>query len=324
MASVTTLPTFDNLTIDPSGPPGNAWGLFGKHNELGMLNLLTPETVRRAASEEIRDGVRFSLDLPLDRIKNPSFGRKPFAQELVNKAPRIVNDDILVFNTQCSTQWDGFRHYGNHTRKCYFNGHSLGDLKTSPVIGIDAWVKHGGIVGRGVLIDYASWATKNSIPLSPFTTTKIPISAIKQIVKENDIRFRPGDILFLRTGFTTAYDKLSPDEELAISQRETPQFAGLEAGEATLRWLWENQFAAVASDSPSFEPSPIAGPQGPPEFQLHQWLLAGWGMPIGEYFDLEGVAEYCAKTNRWSFFLSSVPLKVPGGVASPPNAVAIF
>jgi kynurenine formamidase len=196
----------------------------------------------------------------------------------------------------------------------------------TPVIGIDgksalrnltnvkltalAWVKHGGIVGRGVLIDYASWATKNSIPLSPFTTTKIPLSAIKQIVEENDIRFRPGDILFLRTGFTTAYDKLSADEELAISQRETPQFAGLESGEATLRWLWENQFAAVASDSPSFEPSPIAGPQGPPEFQLHQWLLAGWGMPIGEYFDLEGVAEYCAKTNRWSFFLSSVPLKV--------------
>jgi hypothetical protein len=113
MGSVTTrLPTFDNLTIDPSGPPGNAWGLFGKNNELGMLNLLTPETVRRAAAEEIRDGVRFSLDLPLDRIKTPSFGRKPFAQELVNKAPRIVNDDILIFNTQCSTQWDGFRHYG--------------------------------------------------------------------------------------------------------------------------------------------------------------------------------------------------------------------
>lgn len=161
-----------------------------------------------------------------------------------------------------------------------------------------------------MLIDYASWATKNSIPLSPFNTTKIPLSAIKQIVEENDIRFRLGDILFLRTGFTAAYDKLSPDEELAIFQRETPQFAGLEAGEATLRWLWENQFAAVASDSPSFEPSPIAGPQGPPEFQLHQWLLAGWGMPIGEYFDLEKVAEYCAKMNRWSFFLSSVPLKV--------------
>lgn len=105
------IPTFDNLTLDPAGPPGNAWGLFGD-NDLGMLNLLTPETVRRAAAEEIRDGVRFSLDLPLDRIKSPSFGRKAFARELVNKAPRSVNDDVLVFNTQTSSQWDGFRHYG--------------------------------------------------------------------------------------------------------------------------------------------------------------------------------------------------------------------
>ncbi|EAW14793.1 uncharacterized protein ACLA_002040 [Aspergillus clavatus NRRL 1] len=307
-------PAFDNLTIDPSGPSGNAWGLFGASNELGMLNLLTPESVHRAASEEIREGVRFSLDLPLDRIKNPSFGRKPFARELVNKGPRIVNDDILRFNTQCR----------NHTHKCYFNGHSLEELKISSVIGIDAWVKHGGIVGRGVLIDYASWATTNSVTLSPFTTSKISLSSIQQIIAEKKIHFRPGDILFLRTGFTAAYDQLSAEEELAIAQRETPQFAGLEAGEATLRWLWENQFAAVASDSPSFEPAPIAGPDGPAEFQLHQWLLAGWGMPIGEYFDLEGVAEHCRKTNRWSFFLSSVPLNVPGGAASPPNAVAIF
>jgi hypothetical protein len=104
-------PDFDNLTIDPNGPEGNAWGLF-PNSELGMLNLLTPETVRQAASEEIRTGVRISLDLPLDRLNHPSYGRKPFTQEIVNKAPRIVNDDILTFNTQTSTQWDGFRHWG--------------------------------------------------------------------------------------------------------------------------------------------------------------------------------------------------------------------
>jgi hypothetical protein len=107
-----TIPSFDSLTLDPSGPPGNAWGLFGAGNELGMLNLLAPELVRKAAAEEIREGIRISLDLPLNHLSHPSFGRKPFTQELVNKAPRIVNDDILTFNTQTSSQWDGFRHYG--------------------------------------------------------------------------------------------------------------------------------------------------------------------------------------------------------------------
>lgn len=57
---------------------------------------------------------------------------------------------------------------------------------------------------------------------------------------------------------------------------------------------------------------------------LHEILLAGWGCPIGELFDLEELAEHCKKIGRWSFFLASVPLKVPGGAASPPNAVAIF
>jgi len=102
---------FDKLPLDPAGPRGNAWGRFGASDQLGMLNLLTPETVA-AAAKKIRDGVRISLDWPLNMPSYPSFGRDPFKQEIVNKAPRSVNDDVLTFNTQCSSQWDGFRHYG--------------------------------------------------------------------------------------------------------------------------------------------------------------------------------------------------------------------
>ncbi|KAL4964386.1 uncharacterized protein BDV14DRAFT_200912 [Aspergillus stella-maris] len=324
--STPTIPSFDSLTLDPAGPKGNAWGLFGPNNELGMLNLLTPEVIKRAASEEIRDGVRFSLDLPLNRLSHPSFGRKPFTQELVNKAPRIVNDDILTFNTQTSSQWDGFRHYGNQTHGCYFNGHSLDDLRNSRAIGIDAWSHTGGIVGRGILIDYASWARRHSIELTPFKTSEIPLSVIQQIITETSLTPRRGDILFIRTGFTEAYNALSADEEAAIAARPTPDFAGVQNGEETLRWLWGNQFAAIASDSPSFEPAPLVRPEQGVDHEktLHQWCLSGWGMPIGEYFDLEGLAKYCREKGRWNFFLSSVPLKVPGGVASPPNAVAIL
>lgn len=59
-------------------------------------------------------------------------------------------------------------------------------------------------------------------------------------------------------------------------------------------------------------------------FSLHEVLLAGWGMPIGELFDLEKLAEYCKTEGRWSFFVSSEVCNVPGGVASPPNVLAIF
>jgi len=47
-------------------------------------------------------------------------------------------------------------------------------------------------------------------------------------------------------------------------------------------------------------------------------------MPIGEIFDLEGLARTCAELKRYSFFLTSMPLNMPGGVSSPPNAMAIF
>lgn len=78
-----------------------------------MLNLLTPQVVATAA-KEIKTGVRMSLDWSLDKPSYPSFGRDPFKHTIKSKHPRSVNDDILEFNTQCSSQWDGLRHYGSH------------------------------------------------------------------------------------------------------------------------------------------------------------------------------------------------------------------
>ena len=77
-----------------------------------MLNLLTPPVVA-AAAKEITSGVRISLDWPLDKPSYPSYGRDPLIHEIKQRGDRVVNDDILTFNTQISTQWDGFRHYGS-------------------------------------------------------------------------------------------------------------------------------------------------------------------------------------------------------------------
>lgn len=174
------------------------------------------------------------------------------------------------------------------------------------------------------MLDYAFWASQNSISVEPFKSNAIPLSHIQQVIKEQNITFHPGDILFLRTGFTAGFDSLSAIEQEDLPKRPTADFIGIETSEATLKFLWDNQFAAVAGDCPSFESSPVAGPDKDPTWCLHEWLLAGWGMPIGEMFDLEKLSVMCRSKGRWTFFVSSMPLKVPGGVASPPNAVAIF
>ncbi|KXH47382.1 hypothetical protein CSIM01_05319 [Colletotrichum simmondsii] len=343
-------PPFSSLPLDPTGPPGNAWGLYGKDDRLGALNLLTPAVVAAAAASEIRTGQRVSLDWSLNNPSQPSFDRAPFESRLVNRAhpsgeKRTVNDDILHFNTQCSSQWDGFRHYGYQKAKRYYNNTTQDDLDNPENIGIDGkstfetWVEKGGIVGRGVLLDYASFCARHSLPLDAFTSSDISLAHLQQIAAEQNITFRPGDILFIRSGFTAGYNAKDDAAQKAVATRASPDFLGLEPTKDVLRWIWETGFAAVAGDAPSFERAPIAGPHTAvggawkgeaweEEMQggglLHQWLLGGWGLPIGEMFDLEALSSTCQELGRWTFFVSSVPLKVPGGVASPPNAVAIF
>ncbi|RAL15835.1 uncharacterized protein BO97DRAFT_383574 [Aspergillus homomorphus CBS 101889] len=314
---------FESLPLDPTGSPGNAWGRFGRDDQLGTLNLLTPEVIVEAA-KEIRTGVRISLDWPLSMPTYPSFERDPFQQQIVHRRPNCINDDILTFNTQGSTQWDGFRHYAHQQSKRFYNGHTQEEIESSDVLGLHVVTEAGGITGRGILLDYAGWADEHDIALSPLTSSSIPIAHLTQLMHDHAIRPRPADILFIRSGFTRAYHALSDADRHALARRPSPDFIGLEASEAAVRWLWEHQFAAVAGDAPSFERAPIRGAHADKRFNLHEWVLAGWGCPIGELFDLERLAAHCRETGRYEFFLASVPLKVVGGVATPPNSVAIF
>ncbi|KAI1842627.1 hypothetical protein JX265_012620 [Neoarthrinium moseri] len=317
-------PPFSALPLDPNGPPGNAWGLYGDLDQLGALNLLTPEVVAKAASE-IRTGQRVSLDWSLNKPSYPSFDRDPFEWQLKNRGGRTVNDDHLNFNTQCSSQWDGFRHYGYQKAKRYYNNTSQQDLQDPNNIGIDAWVDKGGIVGRGVLLDYQSYCEERGIQLFAMSSSAIPLIHLKDIIKERQITLNEGDILLVRSGFTKAYEKLSINEQKELAARPSPDFIGLDATKEVLQWIWESGFSAVASDAPSFERAPIAGPHTAKGLQwageewedeiiggglLHQWLLGGWGLPIGEMFDLEALSDKCKEMDRWTFFVSSVPLKV--------------
>lgn len=83
-----------------------------------------------------------------------------------------------------------------------------------------------------------------------------------------------------------------------------PDNIGVEPSEEFLKFLWNSQIAAVAGDTRSFEVWPCTKLQ----WHLHEWLLAGWGMPIGELFDLEELSEICSSTGRSTFFLASAPM----------------
>lgn len=52
-------------------------------------------------------------------------------------------------------------------------------------------------------------------------------------------------------------------------------------------------------------------------------FLGGWGMPIGELFNLQNLAKDSAEDNVYTYFFTSAPLNKENGIASPPNAVCI-
>lgn len=181
---------------------------------------------------------------------------------------------------------------------------------TCPVANtIAAWTNKGGIVGRGVLLDFASWADKHEIQYCALESYGISAKDLAAVAEEQGVTFRAGDILFIRSGFTRDYCKLEPEHEIEISQREEPQFIGIEASEQMVRFLWDSKIAAIAGDQPAMEQCPL-GVYSKGEYMIHEWCLAGWGMPLGEMFYLEELAETCKRLKRYTFFVSSMPLKV--------------
>ena len=167
-------------------------------------------------------------------------------------------------------------------------------------------MENGGIVGRGVLLDYISWAESQGRKPLTLQLTEIPLSDLKRVAAAQNLLFRPGDILFIRSGYLKSLQALSPDQAGAYASQPVHPAIGVQAGEEMLRWIWENGFSAVAGDMPAFEAFPFQSTT----HWMHEWLLAGWGLPIGELFDLEKLAIECKRANKWSFFFSSVPLKV--------------
>lgn len=331
----------ENMRLDPNGnasgfpkrrslphiagtPTGSAW-FWGGSDELGRLNLLTSRRILQATQSCVQTGQVVSLNLPLN-VPGPAFYGRQNLHHNIHAIGTGVFDDKVAYNTQCSSQWDGFRHFGDPKTGFFYNGLKTEDIEpevgedTSKVttLGIDAWAKKG-VVGRGVLLDIYEWKQRG---YDPFTSHPITADDLKKCAEAQGIEFQAGDILLVRTGWLHTYHTLSPAQrqERASIELFAHNYAGLEASDDMKDFLHDTYFAAAATDSINFE----AWPPPSIEESLHASMLPLWGMPIGELWDLEELGRKCIELRRWTFLLTSAPGNVPGGVGSPPNALAMF
>ena len=300
------LPAYDDLAEIGDRGERCSWGLWGEGDRLGALNLLTPEHVLRGAAI-VRTGRTFRLDLPADGIDPPLYGRQPFRHTVLGEGG---HDDIIEMNTQSSTHWDGFRHV-RHPDFGYYGGVADADH------GIDHWASR--VIGRAVLADVERWRSSEGRPLDPSAGESIPAGEVAATLAAQGVTVEPGDVLLIRTGWLTWYRSLGSAERRSLPG--ALRVSGLAATEATLRLLWDLHVSAVAADNPSLEAWPAEA--WTPAHAIHFQLLCLLGIPIGELFDLDALAADCAVDGRYEALITSAPLVIPSGVASPPGAICV-
>jgi kynurenine formamidase len=185
-------------------------------------------------------------------------------------------------------------------------------------IGVEHWARHG-IVGRGVLLDVASYFERIGRALDPFVEGSVTVDHLRAIEAAQGVDVRRGDIVCVRFGWMTRYREL----DAAARQRmaaEPLAFLGLAADESMARFLWDTGVAAVACDNPAVE----VWPGSPTAGSLHRRLIPLLGMALGELFDLDRLAMECRLRGSYEFFFASAPAEIVGGVNSPANAIAIL
>ncbi|MEB4209720.1 cyclase family protein [Mycobacterium sp. 94-17] len=308
-ADVGTTPAWAEL------PNGNAAGVFGDDDLLGRLNTLTPERVL-AAARLVQTGRVINLNGSILDWPNPSpFGleaRKP-PQHHVTKYAEVIRDEYYDgFYPQGGSQWDGFLHGGDPMTNKFYN--NIGDD-----VGIAAWAERG-IVGRGVLLDVARYREKVGAPNVWCETNEISVDELERCAADQGVTPDEGTILAVRTGWQTGYKALDKQGRIELAKVEKgPHCVGLEASAEMAARIWDWGVAAVGSDNPTVE-------AWPPKTMdmLHFHLLGRLGIPLGEYWLVDELAEACAAEQRYEFLFVAAPLNAPGAVGSTANALAIL
>lgn len=317
------LPPYDQLPVKDGAPKRSAWGLFGDDDQLGCLNLITEEKVLEAA-KLVRRGAVFPLNLRIDRPSPAMYGRRDPEHHLLEIGGGIARDDYLdSFWPQASSQWDGLRHI-RHPRDGFYNGVKDEEIVAGDQgrLGIEHFARKG-IVTRGVLLDMDRYLREQGAPLDMTSSTLITRDQLQGCMAAAKVSVRPGDILLVRTGWLRWYLEEASEEQKQQMAGDPMAgsliYPGLGPADEVVEFLWNLHLAAVAADNPGLD----AWPPTPERGWLHLQLLPLLGMPIGELWYLEELAADCAADGVYEFMLTSAPLNIPGGVGSPPNALAI-
>lgn len=298
------------------------WGRWGKDDQIGTLNHVTPEDVV-AASRLVKKGKTFAMGIPLDQNgpQNGLFGGRwnPIHTMLATGTDAVAGrfdetnklryaDDALNMPVQAATHWDSLGHiflddkmYNGFEAKLVDGGgvHTLGIEHT-----------RDKMLGRGVLLDIARFKGVDSLD----DGYGISNDELDACAEKQGVEIRKGDFVIVRTGHM----------ERCLKSGVWGGYAGGDAPGVKFEncyWCQEREVAAICSDTWGVE----VRPNETDEVQQpwHWVVIPAMGLTMGEMFYLKELAEDCAEDGVYEFFFTGPPLVITGGTGSPINPLAI-
>ena len=282
------------------------WGRWGKDDERGTLNLITPAK-RKQALGLAKEG--FTVSLARDANMNKEADNPcPQEWELTTDRPETVTDRIAYpcIHGPGTTHLDSFAHMFLDGKM--WNGYSRNLVtREGGAAKVSILTMKNGIVTRGVLYDIAR--LKGVPYLEP--GTRIYPADLEAWEKKTGVKAGAGDALILRWGKWARRAKVGP--------QPGDQAAGFD--NTVIPWLRQRDIGLLVWETPGYVPQP-AGDLA--RNALHNFVLEILGVHIVDRADLEAVGEAAAARNRWEFMLTIAPLPIPHGTGSPVNPIAMF
>lgn len=327
-------------------PIGARWGEFGDEDQIGRMNLLTPQR-RLGGVHEVRDGLCFTLGLPLDYpggtainanrqppkiIAGDAGGTPNYHRCLSDHEPLfrdVSNDDAVLLHTQYSTQWDALAHFGmqfdadgdGEAEMVFYNGFRAGEHILHPdqggpyahALSIDR-LATAGVQGRGVLVDLAEIYGDEHV--------RIGFEGLMQACDRQKVSVLPGDFLCIRTGYAERLMQQDKSPDGPGLRRAFPALDGDDA--RLLQWIGDSGIVAICADNPAVEYVSVRPRHSEPHamLPLHEHCLFKLGVHLGELWWFGELQAWLRDNGRNAFLLTAPPLRLPGCVGSPVTPIA--
>lgn len=315
----------DQSALDALASQVSNWGRWGEDDEVGTPNLITPDRIGHAA-RLVRRGEVFSLAIPFD-THGPQEGVagrfNPIrtmlacgtdwaagAQAGPEMPPEFgYADDIVSMPLQCATHWDALSHVF-HKGQMY-NGRLA--IEVTAHGALKNGIEHlaGRVATRGVLLDVARW--RGVASLDPGDA--VSGDELQNVADDQGVNVAPGDALLIRTGYMSRFVAAGDWHGYTVGDCPGLSYRAVD-------WLRDRDVAAVGADTFRVEVVPFGLDRVRSPF--HLLAIVHMGLLLGEMFQLDQLAEVCARHRTYEFFFTAGPLPFTHAVGAPVNPYAIL